>query len=61
MTNQDRLMPLTEAMARLNVGKSTLYELLASGRLRSVYIGRRRLVSEKALSELIAALDGRAS
>jgi hypothetical protein len=34
-----------------------VFELMASGRLRSVKVGRRRLVSEAALVEFIEKLD----
>ncbi|WP_374704263.1 helix-turn-helix domain-containing protein [Mycolicibacterium sp. NCC-Tsukiji] len=43
-------------MARLNVGRSTVYGLLASGELRSCKIGQRRLVSESALVEYLSCL-----
>ncbi|WP_445168254.1 helix-turn-helix domain-containing protein [Mycolicibacterium sp. Dal123E01] len=42
---------------RLKVGRSTVFDLIASGDLRSVKIGRRRLVSESALNAFIARID----
>ncbi|ANO01459.1 ethanolamine utilization protein EutA [Mycobacteroides abscessus] len=45
-------------MARLQVGRTKLYELMTSGQLRSVKVGRRRVVSDAALREFIAAIDG---
>ncbi len=41
-----RLNEIEDVMARLKVGRSTVFGLLASGELRSVKIGRRRLVPE---------------
>lgn len=34
-----------DACRRLGVGRSTIYELIASGKLKSVTIGRRRLIA----------------
>jgi excisionase family DNA binding protein len=44
-------------MNRLNVGKTQVYGLLGSGALRSVKVGRRRLVSEAALVDFINRLE----
>jgi excisionase family DNA binding protein len=52
-----KLNQIEDVMERLRVGRSTVFALLASGRLRSVKIGRRRLVPEQALSDFIAGLD----
>ncbi|AMU24298.1 DNA binding domain%2C excisionase family [Mycobacteroides abscessus] len=52
-----RLYPLEEVMDRLLVGRTKLYELIASGQLRSFKVGKRRVVSDAALREFIAALD----
>ena len=55
--SMDRLLlTTTEAADRLGVGKSTLYDLIRSRRLRTVRIGRRRLVPPEALAETIALL-----
>ena len=53
-----RLNSIEQVMARLNVGRSTVYGLVASGALRSCKIGHRRLVSESALVEYIERLEG---
>ncbi|MCX8555277.1 excisionase family DNA-binding protein [Mycolicibacterium mucogenicum] len=47
-------------MERLSVGRSMVFELMASGQLRSTKVGRRRLVSEAAINEFIARIDGAA-
>jgi excisionase family DNA binding protein len=52
-----RLNTIEEVMERLRIGRSTTFELIASRRLRSVKVGRRRLVSEAALTEFIEQLD----
>lgn len=52
-----RLHPIEGVMQRLCLGRSKVFELLATGELRSVKVGRRRLVSEAALVEFIERLD----
>lgn len=44
-----------------SIGRSKFYELVASGELRSVKIGKRRLVPEQAICEYIARLERQAS
>ncbi len=48
-----------EAARRLSVGRTTLYELLSSGALPSVQIGRCRRVPVSALSTFVDRLSGR--
>jgi excisionase family DNA binding protein len=45
-------------MERLKVRRSTVFKLIETNQLRSVKVGRRRLVSEAALCEFIERLDG---
>ncbi|MBX8688784.1 DNA-binding protein [Mycolicibacterium septicum DSM 44393] len=45
-------------MERLCIGRSTAFGLIASRQLRSVKVGRRRLVSEAAIVDFIQSLDG---
>lgn len=52
-----RLHGLDTVMERTNLGKTQVYKEFESGRLRSVKIGRRRLVSESALNEFITELE----
>jgi excisionase family DNA binding protein len=42
---------------RLGLGRSTIFELIAAGRLRSVKVGRRRLISESAIADFVASLE----
>ncbi|NYE50200.1 excisionase family DNA binding protein [Spinactinospora alkalitolerans] len=52
----DLVLTVDEAAARLRVSRWTLYNLIRSGRLRTVKIGRRRLVPVASLSECLDAL-----
>lgn len=47
---------IEDTAARLNVSRTTIYELISSGRLRSVKLGKRRLVPRDAQRELLASL-----
>jgi excisionase family DNA binding protein len=53
------LLTVEQAAQRLNVGRSTLYLLLQSGRLESVTVGRLRRVPTSALASFIESLRGR--
>ncbi|NYI97371.1 excisionase family DNA binding protein [Streptomonospora nanhaiensis] len=52
----DLVLTVDEAAARLRVSRWTLYNLIRSGQLRTVKIGRRRLVPVAALAECIDVL-----
>lgn len=52
-----KLLSLDEAAECLGVGRSTTKTLLGQGRLRSLKVGRRRLVPEHAIEEFIAELE----
>lgn len=49
-------MTTGEAAERLRIGRSTLYDLIRSRRLRTVKIGARRLVPASALEETVELL-----
>ncbi len=51
----DRLLSVDEAAGALGIGRSALYGELQAGRLRSVKVGRRRLVPSGALRDFIAS------
>jgi excisionase family DNA binding protein len=53
---QAKLLPVEAVMAQLGVGRSTVFELIGSNQLRSVKIGRRRLIPQTAVDELVANL-----
>lgn len=46
-----------EAGSQLGVSRRLVYQLIASGRLRSVQIGRRRIIPMSAIRELLAVSD----
>lgn len=52
-----RLNSIESTMAQLGLGRSKVYELIATGELRSVKVGRRRLVSDAAINEFVTRLD----
>ena len=55
------LYRVDEAATALRLSRSLLYELIRSGRLRTVKVGSRRLVPVEALAECVAMLqDGAA-
>jgi excisionase family DNA binding protein len=56
-----RLHDIESVMGRLKLGRSQVFEVLRSGELRSIKVGRRRLVSESALSDYIDRLDRQAA
>jgi len=55
------LYNVREAAKALNVGRSTLYQLIQSGALKSVKIGQRRLVHIESLKAYAASLAGAAA
>ena len=50
------LFTIDEAAARLRVSRWTVYNLIRSGQLSTIKIGRRRLVPMDALSECLEHL-----
>ena len=52
------LYGVDEAANALRLSRSVLYEVIRSGRLRTVKAGRRRLVPVAALDEYVDSLDG---
>lgn len=51
------LLKIPEVMARLAVGQTKVYELMSSGELRSVKVGRSRRVPSDELERFVAELD----
>jgi excisionase family DNA binding protein len=54
---RQQLLTTQEASAILRISRSQLYLLLQRGELRSVAIGRRRLITRAALEEFVARLE----
>jgi excisionase family DNA binding protein len=55
-TGQPRLLRVEEAAQLLGIGRSLAYDLIRTGRLRSIKIGSRRLIPLAAIDEAISAL-----
>ena len=49
----DELLTVPDVMARLKLGRSTVYDLIRSRRLSSITIGRCRRIPARALSDYI--------
>jgi excisionase family DNA binding protein len=57
----DYLLTINEAAERLRVSRWSVYNLIRTNQLRTVKIGRRRLVTPAALTEYVKHLDGKAA
>jgi len=51
------LLKIPDVMERLAVGQTKVYELMSSGELRSVKVGRSRRVPSYELERFVAELD----
>lgn len=60
MVSDKQLYRVRDAMAVLSLSRSVIYELIRSGRLRSVTQGRSRLIPALAIAEYIALLESEA-
>lgn len=49
----DELLTVTDVMARLKLGRSTVYDLIRSRRLVSITIGRSRRIPASSVREFI--------
>jgi len=58
---EERLLTILEVAALLRVSKWSVYQLIWSGQLRTLKIGRRRLVRPSALAECVELLDQEAA
>ena len=56
-TTARELYRVAEVMALLSLSRSVLYEEQRSGRLRSVHVGRTRLIPASAITEYVALLE----
>ncbi len=53
----DRLLyPVPEAAVRLGIGRSKIYELISTGSLESVKLGKSRLIPAEAIERFVADL-----
>ena len=53
---EPRLLSLKQACQILGISRTSLYVLLASDKLRSVTVGRRRFVTREAINAFVACL-----
>jgi excisionase family DNA binding protein len=58
ITDDQLLVTPEEAARRLSVGRTTIYELMSSGELQSVNIGRCRRVPVSSLASFVSKLIG---
>jgi excisionase family DNA binding protein len=58
---QERLLTIDEVADLLRVSRWSVYQLIWSEQLRTLKIGRRRLVRPTALTECMNMLDGKAA
>jgi excisionase family DNA binding protein len=50
---------IDRAMRMLDIGKTKLYELIADGELETIRIGRRTLIMQQSIDDLIERLRSR--
>ena len=50
------LYPINDAVEVLGIGRSTLYELIATGEIQTVKIGRRTLIAHDELERYVTRL-----
>jgi len=55
--DERRVFNVMEAAAILGIGRSKLYELMASGEIRTIHIGRLRKIPVAAIDEFLAARE----
>jgi excisionase family DNA binding protein len=53
MPQTARLLDIKDVVVKTRLSRSKLYEEMASGRLKSVKVGRRRLITESQLIDFI--------
>ena len=52
-----RLLAIKQVIHELGISRTALYQLINDGKLRTVKIGRRRLVPAVAIDELVAGFE----
>jgi excisionase family DNA binding protein len=61
VTTTDRLLTINEVAGLLRISRWSVYQLIWSGQLRTLKIGRRRLARPSALAECVDLLDQEAA
>jgi excisionase family DNA binding protein len=59
--DNEQLLTIAEVAGLLRVSKWSVYQLIWSGQLSTLTIGRRRLIRPSAYAECVAMLEGRAA
>lgn len=57
VATEHALYRIPDAMVRLSMSRSVIYEQIRAGRLRTVTVGRRRYVTQTGLAEYVALLE----
>lgn len=57
LKNQTLLVTVEEAARLLGVGRTTMFELIGRGDIKSVRLGRRRLIARKSLESFVEELS----
>lgn len=60
MITQERLLTINEVADLLRISRWSVYQLIWSGQLHTLTIGRRRLIRPSAFAECVDLLDGQA-
>lgn len=55
-TTERLLLTVVEGAQRLSIGRSRMFELISSGEVKSVKVGRSRRIPTAALDEYVAKL-----
>jgi excisionase family DNA binding protein len=50
-------LTINDACAAIGIGRTLAYELIKSGDLRTIKIGKRRLVTTQSIREFVAQLE----
>jgi excisionase family DNA binding protein len=54
--SKPRLLSIKQAVYELGISRTAVYELIAAGKIKTVKIGRRRLIPSEAIEGFIAGL-----
>jgi len=61
VTSQEQLLTINEVADLLRISRWSVYQLIWSGQLRTVTIGRRRLIRPAAYTACVDQLDNKAA
>jgi excisionase family DNA binding protein len=56
-SSQPLLVTVEEAARLLRIGRTTMFELIGNGEIKSIRLGRRRLIARKSLESFIDELS----